>query len=116
MKAITATIITTIRLQGHTHHQNSIFLALVNFTSQTAVSDGIDDDGLVGLRTGLLEEFRTFSKQNMKRFISYNASMPKAKEAFKGSMHHFEGEIQSDLNYGCKCLIILGSLKVTPPV
>lgn len=65
MKAITAAIITTIRLQGNTHHQNSIFLALVNFSSQTAVSDGIDDDWLVGLRTRLLEEFRTFSEQNM---------------------------------------------------
>lgn len=107
MKAITAAIITTIRLQGHAHHQNSIFLALVNFSSQTAVSDGIDDDWLVGLRTRLLEEFRTFSKQNMKRLISYNTSMPTAKEAIKGSMRHFEGEIQSDLNYGRKCLIIL---------
>lgn len=102
MKAITAAIITAIRLQGHTHHQNSIFLALVNFSSQTAVSDGIDDDWLVGLRTRLLEEFRAFSKQNMKRLISYNTSMTTAKEAIKGSMHHFEEEIQYDLSYGCK--------------
>lgn len=81
------------------------------------MSDGIDDDWLVGLRTRLLEEFRTFSKQSMKRLISYNTSTPTAKEAIKGSMRHFEGEIQSDLNYGGKCLIILahwdlGSLKV----
>lgn len=95
MKAITAAIITTIRLQGHTHHQNSIFLALVNFPSQTAVSDGIDDDWLVGLRTRLLEEFRTFSKQNTKRFISDNTSMPTAKETIKGSMCHFEGDLLS---------------------
>lgn len=94
MKAITAAIITTIGLQGHTHQQNSIFLALVNFSSQTAVSDCIDDDWLVGLRTRLLEEFRTFSKQNMKRLISYDTSMPTAKEVIKGSMRHFEGEIQ----------------------
>lgn len=100
MDAITAAIITTIHLRGHTHHQNSIFLALVNFSSQTAVSNGIDDDWLVGLGTRLLEEFRTFSKQNMKRLISYNTSMLTAKEAIKGHMHHCEGEIQSDLIMG----------------
>lgn len=69
MNAITAKLIATLNLHEHTRLQNSIFLALVHFSSQTAVSNGIDDDWLVGLGTRLFEEFRTFSKQNMKRLI-----------------------------------------------
>lgn len=47
------------------HLQDSILLALINPSSQTAVSDGIDDDWLVGLGARLLEEFRTFDRQNI---------------------------------------------------
>lgn len=92
MKAITAAIIPTIRLQGNTHHQDSIFLALVNFSSQTAVSDGIDDDWLVRLRTRLLEEFRTFSKQNMKRLITKILLCPRQREQSREACATLEGK------------------------
>lgn len=52
------------RKSFYTDLQNSILLGLVHFSSQTAVSDGIDDDWLVGLGAWLLEEFRAFNKQN----------------------------------------------------
>lgn len=48
----------------YTDLQNCVLLGLVHFPGQTAVSDGIDDDWLVGLGTWLLEEFRPFNKQN----------------------------------------------------
>lgn len=39
--------------------KDNIFLDLINFSSQAAVGDGIDDDWLVGFWAWLLEEFRT---------------------------------------------------------
>lgn len=45
--------------------QNNILLGLINLPSQAAVSDGVDDDWLVGLGARLLEEFRTFKEQNI---------------------------------------------------
>lgn len=49
----------------HTDLNNSILLALINLSSKTTVSDGIDDDWLVGLGARLLEEFWTFQKKNI---------------------------------------------------
>lgn len=45
--------------QYNTHLQNSVLLGFIHFPGQTAVSNGINDDWLVGLGTWLLEEFRT---------------------------------------------------------
>lgn len=42
--------------------QNNILLGLINLPSQAAVTDGVDDDWLVGLGARLLEEFRTFKR------------------------------------------------------
>ena len=43
-----------------THLKNDIFLDLIDFSSQAAVSDGIDDDWLVGFGAWLFEEFGTY--------------------------------------------------------
>lgn len=45
--------------QESTDLQDSVLLGFIHLPGQTAVSNGIDDDWLVGLGTWLLEEFRT---------------------------------------------------------
>ncbi len=46
----------------HTDLQNSILLGLIHLSSQTAVSNGIDNDWLVGFGAWLLKEFRPLNK------------------------------------------------------
>lgn len=84
MKAIAAKVDGAISLRGHTRLQNGIFLALVDFPGQAAVSDGIDDDWLVGLGAGLLEEFRTCGKQNIKKINRLNPRTSITKEEIQG--------------------------------
>lgn len=49
----------SLHVWQRTDLKDLVLLGLVDFASQTAVGDGIMDDGLVGLGAGLLEEFGT---------------------------------------------------------
>lgn len=66
--------------------QYCVLLRLIHLSSQTAVSDGVDNDWLVGLGAWLLEEFWTLNKEKTgKKILAQCSESPQ--DIDEGNVH-----------------------------